>query len=267
MEHQSGEPECRFSIVLRLDWEERESRRVSPEVDPQNPQETTMAKPVSAEVHEATAKLRTYHQLGLQLLKKRKSDSRRWADMQAIGEQSNLPAHQVRTLRRFAALYSDADLEQRCRQCEQHNRVIGLTAVRHLVKFDDGGKRAEFQERLIREGWSNVRIVAELKRELRPDWRGGRPPRTGEDVPGVRLQLQGFALAWRRWAERLADEDDEAVKIRFADLPDEVQAAMAKVTKAFKAISAAVSPPPPHKQQKKKKKSDGKDRAVTRKRR
>jgi hypothetical protein len=106
-----------------------------------------------------------------------------------------------------------------------------------------------------------VRIVAELKRELRPDWRGGRPPRTGEDVPGVLLQLQGFALAWRRWAERLADEDDEAVKIRFADLPDEVQAAMAKVTKAFKAISAAVSP------QQQKKKSDGKDHAVTRKRR
>lgn len=216
-------------------------------------------KPVSAEVQEATDKLRTYHQLGLQLLKNRKSDSRRWADLKAVCDQSNLPAHQVRTLRAFATTYTEADLERLCHQCEQHNRVIGLTAIRHMVKFRDRRKRAQFQERLIIEGWTNTRMVAELKRELRPAWKGGRKPHIAADVPGVLLQLQGFAVSWRRWSERLADEGDEDIKVRPADLPDEIQAAMADVTKAFNVIS-----PPEARQQEK---PDGKDQAVTRKRR
>jgi len=198
-------------------------------------------KPVSAEVQEATAKLRTYHQLGMGLLKDHEPDATRWADLKAVCEQSGLPAHQVRTLRKFAALYTKNDLKQLCRQCEQHNRVIGLTAVRHLIKFRDRRKRAQFQSRLIAGAWSNSEIVAQLKRVLRPAWKGGRKPRVAEDVPGVLLQLQGFAVAWRRWSERLADADDDEIKVRRADLPRGVQAAMKSVTTAFEALSAAVS--------------------------
>jgi surfactin synthase thioesterase subunit len=78
-------------------------------------------------------------------------------------------------------------------------------------------------------------------------------------VPGVLVQLEGFAVAWRRWSDRFADADDGEVKVRPADLPGEVQAAMAKVTKAFKAVIAAVA--------QEQEKSDRKDYAVTRKRR
>lgn len=216
-------------------------------------------KPVSAEVQEATAKLRTYHQLGMQLLKDHGRGMTRWADLKAVCEQSRMPAHQVRTLRKFAALYTEDDLKQLCRQCEQYNRGIGLTAVRHLVKFHDRRKRARFQERLIIEGWTNTRMVAELKRELRPSWKGGRKPLIAQDKDGVLLQLKGFAISWRRWNARLADADDDEVKVRPSDLAKDVQAAMAEVTKAFNVIS-----PPVAQQQEK---SDGKDQAVTRKRR
>ncbi|NLX98222.1 MAG: hypothetical protein GXY83_18850 [Rhodopirellula sp.] len=207
-------------------------------------------KPVSAEVQEATdkaqvqeatAKLRTYHQLGLQLLKKRKSDSRRWADMQAICERTGLPAHQIRTLRAFAATYTPDDLKQLCGECRQHDRVIGLTVVKHLVKFDDKRQRAQFQLRLIAGAWSNVRIVAELKRELRPSWKGGRKPTIGEDKDGVLLQLKGFSISWRRWSERFADADDNEVKVRPADLAPEVRAAMRRVTETFEVLSDVVS--------------------------
>jgi len=200
-------------------------------------------KPVSAEVQAATAKLRTYHRLGTQLLKKRESDSRRWADLQAVCEQSGVPVHQIRTLRAFAAKYTELDLTRLFRQCEQHNRAIGLTAIRHLVKFDDKRQRAQFQSRLIAGAWSNSEIVARLKRELRPSWKGGRKPTIAEDVPGVLLQLEGFAIAWRRWSGRLADQNDKGVKIRLTDLPREVRAAMEGVTGAFEAISAAVAQP------------------------
>lgn len=219
-------------------------------------------KPASTNVQEATAKLRAYHQLGLQLLRDHEPGVTRWADMQAICDRTGLPVHQIRTLRAFAATYTPDDLEELCGQCEQHGRPVGLMAIRHLVKFKNRRKRAQFQRRLIREGWSNVRIVAELKRVLLRKWKGGRKPTIAEDVPGVLLQLQGFAVSWRRWTERLADQKDKGVKIRLTDLSGKIQDAMAEVTKAFKAISAAVSPP-----QQQKKKSDGKDHAVTRKRR
>ncbi len=198
-------------------------------------------KLASAEMQAAISKLRTYHQLGMQLLKEREPGVTRWADMQTVCERFNLAAHTIRTLRKFAALYSDVDLEQLCHQCEQHDRVVGLTVVRHLVKFEDRRKRAQFQSRLIAGAWCNSEIVARLKRELRPGWKGGRKPRVAGDVPGVLLQLQGFAVSWCRWSERLADADDDEVKIRRADLAPEVQAAMAKVSKAFKAVNAAVS--------------------------
>jgi len=234
---------------------------VSPEVDPQNPQETTMPrkKPVSAKVRAAISKLRKDHQRGRQLLKDHQSGSRRWPDMKDVCKRFKRPAHQIRTLRAFAARYSGPDLERLCRQCEQHNLAIGLTAIRHLVKFDDRRKRDQFQVRLISQGWSATQTVAELKRALRPAWKGGRKPYVAADASGVLLQLQGFATSWRRWSDRFADADDNEVKVRPADLSGEVQAAMAKVTKAFKAISAAVSQPL--------EKSDGKDHAVTRKRR
>jgi hypothetical protein len=217
---------------------------VCPEVDPQNPVETTMAKKqsVSAEVQEATARLRTYHQLGMQLLKDHEPGVTRWADLQEVCERFNLAAHTIRTLRAFAATYSDADLEQLCRQCVQHDRVVGATALRHLTKFHNRRKRAQFQAKLISQGWSNTRTVAELKRELRPSWKGGRKPRIAVDLPGVLLQLQGFAISWRRWSERLADKGDRDVQVRTADLPREVRAAMEGVTGAFEALSAAVAP-------------------------
>ena len=199
-------------------------------------------KPAPADVLAAIAQLREHHQIGRQLLKTHEPGSRRWGDMHAVCEQSTLPAHQVRALRRFATTYTKKELKQLCRQCEQHNRAIGLTVVRHLIKFRDKDKRAQFQKRLISERWSNSRIVDELKRVLRPAWKGGRKPTIAEDVPGVLLQLQGFAVAWRRWSERLANLGDKGVKVRPADLPDEVQAAMERVTGAFEAISAAVSP-------------------------
>lgn len=209
-------------------------------------------KPVSAEVQEATAKLRTYHQLGMGLLRDHEPDATRWADLKAVCEQSGLPAHQVRTLRKFAALYTKNDLKQLCRQCEQHNRVIGLTAVRHLIKFRDRRKRAQFQSRLIAGAWSNSEIVAQLKRVLLRKWKGGRKPTIAEDVPGVLLQLQGFAVSWRRWTERLADQKDKGVKIRLTDLSGKIQDAMAEVTRAFNVIS----PPPPQPE-----KPDEKDQA------
>ncbi len=210
-------------------------------------------EPVSAEVQEATAKLRTYHQLGMQLLKDHEPGVTRWADMQAVCERFNLAAHTIRTLRAFAARYTTSELARLCQQCEQHGRVIGLTVLRHLVKFHDRRKRTQFQSRLIAGAWSNVRIVAELKRARRPTGTGGRKPDVAQDVPGVLLQLQGFAVAWGRWSKRFADKSDGDVKVRPKELPRKVQAAMKSVTTAFEALSAAVSP--------RKKKIGGKDQA------
>jgi len=173
--------------------------------------------------------------------------------MQDVCKRSKRPAHQIRTLRAFAATYTPDDLEELCSQCEQHNRVIGLTVVRHLIKFRDRRKRAHFQSRLIVGAWSNTEIVARLKRVLRPAWKGGRKPHIAEDVPGALLQLEGFAVAWRRWSRRLADQKDKGVKIRLTDLPREVRAAMKSVTGAFEALSAAVSP--------QQEKADGNDQA------
>ncbi|MCY2986953.1 MAG: hypothetical protein NTY19_03685 [Planctomycetota bacterium] len=233
-------------------------------VDPYNPQETTMAKkPAPADVLAAIAQLREYHQKGKQLLGTHKKRSRRWGDMQAVCKQERLLAHQVRALRRFATTYTKKDLEQLCRQCEQHNRAIGLTVVGHLIKIRDKGKRVQFQKRLISERWSNVRIVAELKRARRPTGTGGRKPDVAQDVPGVLLQLEGFAVSWRRWSDRLADQKDKGVKIRLTDLPGKIQNAMAEVTKAFNVIS----PPPPQQPQQQQEKSGGEDQAVTRRRR
>ena len=262
---------CRMWILHRTGVTLSRTRRLaSLELDPQKPVENTMAekKPSSAKIRAAISTLRDGYQLGKQLLEEHKQVDeradgqtvRRWPDMQAVCKRLKRPAHQVRTLRAFAATYSDKDLEQLCRQCEQHNRAIGLTVVGHLIKFKNKRKRAQFQRRLIREGWSNVRIVAELKRARRPTGTGGRKPNVAQDVPGVLLQLEGFAVSWRRWSDRLADQEDKGVKIRITDLPGEVQDAMAEVTKAFNVIS----PPPPQQQQEK---SGGEDQAVNRKRR
>jgi hypothetical protein len=198
-------------------------------------------QPTPAQVLKAISKLRECYELGRQLLEDHGRDVKRWIDLKSVCERFDLPAYGVRTLRKFAATYTESDLERLCRQCEQHSRVVGMTVLRHLTKFHDRRKRARFQERLVAEGWGNMRIKAELKRSLRPTWNGGRKPDIAQDVFGVLLQLQGFAVAWRRWSERLADLDDDEVNVRPADLARKVRAAMATITNAFVTLSAEVS--------------------------
>ncbi|MCY2987466.1 MAG: hypothetical protein NTY19_06335 [Planctomycetota bacterium] len=205
-----------------------------------------MAKkePTPAEVQAAIGKLRKYHQLGRQLSEEHEPGARRWADMRGVCKQYRLLAHQVRTLRKFAnpkTGYTEPALDQLCTQCQQHGRVVGLTAISHLLKIDDKRKRFQIQSKMIHGDWPDPRIVAELKRELKRPWKGGRKPYVADDAAGVLLQLQGFAVAWRRWSERFADADEDKVTVRPSDLDPEVQAAMRTVTKSFASLSAKVS--------------------------
>ncbi len=205
-----------------------------------------MAKkePTPAEVQAAIGKLRKYHQLGRQLSEEHEPSARRWADMKGVCKQYRLLAHQVRTLRKFAnpkTGYTEPALDQLCTQCQQHGRVVGLSAISHLLKIDDKRKRFRVQSKMIHGDWPDPRIVAELKRELKRPWKGGRNPYVADDAAGVLLQLQGFSVTWRRWFERFADEDENKVTVRPSDLDPEVQAAVRKVNKAFAALSDEVS--------------------------
>lgn len=208
----------------------------------------------------AIDRLREYHRMGTEILTE--FGAGRNPGMDEIKNRYGLAVHVIRVLRKFADNkhgYTKAELNELCAQCLEHTYVVGLTQLRHLVTIGDKKVRARFQRQMIRGKWSNSETAAELVRRFGRRRKGGRKPHVATDVPGVLVQLEGFAVAWRRWSDRFADADDGEVKVRPADLPGEVQAAMAKVTKAFKAVIAAVA--------QEQEKSDRKDHAVTRKRR
>jgi hypothetical protein len=192
----------------------------------------------------AIDRLREYHRVGTEILTE--FGPGRDPGMDKISKRYGLGVHVVRVLRKFADEdhgYTEAELNELCAQSEKHGYTVGVTQLRHLVTIGDKKERARFQRQMIRGKWSNSETVAELVRRFGRRRKGGRKPHVAADVPGVLLQLEGFAVAWRRWSERLADEDDDQVKVRTSDLAKEVQAAVAKVTEAFAALNTVVSRP------------------------
>ena len=119
----------------------------------------------------------------------------------------------IRTLRRFADPirgYDEAELAQLIEQCETHGRDIGMPLIRMLLTIPDKSARAELQQRMLVEGWSVSETGNEIIRRFGRRRQGGRAPKVADDPEAALIQVQDFAISWRRWVKAFSDKNTGA---------------------------------------------------------
>lgn len=164
-----------------------------------------------AEVQAAIRELRQFHRTGKEILNMyglRAIPGEH--SMKDMREHFSLPAHVIRAVRKFADPehgYNKAELTELCELCGQHNRVVGLTLVRHLLTIPDKATRTQFQYDMIREGWTHSRTETELIRRYGRRRQGGRIPKVAEDLDAALLQVEDLTISWRRFVQAFSERD------------------------------------------------------------
>lgn len=198
-----------------------------------------------AQIEAVRAKLREDHRLGKRIRKEYGQGVNWQKQMDEDRAQYGRRPFELRTLYKFADPedgYTEAELDELCRECQhlRQKRTVGLTAVRHLLTIKDRSKRRKFQSMMIRGGWSDQQTVAELKRHVRPRWKGGRKPRVAEDVGGLLLQIESFVNNWCNWFDWLQEGDNERVKVRLSELDRELQTLVREMDDKIRMVKASL---------------------------
>lgn len=166
-----------------------------------------------AKVRTAIRQLQAVYQAGQTILER--CPPGRWKLINREAARRRIHPETARTMRRFASRYTPGQVDELCRLCERHGRIIGLTHVNKFAIVTPLPARRKFQARAIAEAWSLAQVEVELRR-LRGKTRGtGRKPRMPSSVDEACVWLESMGDRWARWIDHL--EAHEA--IRLADLP------------------------------------------------
>lgn len=103
-------------------------------------------------------KLRDYHGLGS------KVPDTAYGSMKEAAEHLGLNIDYMRACRRFAQLYTPAQLDRLCRACEADGYAIGWARMMLLLSVPTAKERDELLKLAVRRSWSKPRLQAEIRR-------------------------------------------------------------------------------------------------------
>ena len=160
------------------------------------------------DVQAAVRRLREAHRIGRRILDEAGSRAEygqhRVLDVareHSFGEEAG------RNLRRFAAMYSKAELDHLCGLCRDHRRALGLWSAFKFLTIPYRPSRQAFARDAIAGHWSHARIERELRhRYHRESTPRGRKPRLPESQGEALVLIAEMSNGFIRWAAQLDQE-------------------------------------------------------------
>lgn len=111
-----------------------------------------------------------------------------------LAEKLGVTALELFARRRFAVLYSDADLRRFCdRRMKLTEKPISWAAVKWLLRVACPEKRRELEGKIAKNDWSVSDLKAEIKLLQRPPRRAGRKVRPPKSPEAGLVILEGDA--------------------------------------------------------------------------
>ena len=177
-----------------------------------------MSQSRHSQINSAVRTIRAFHKLGRSLPPKtthRKSYGQRIIASAAI--QHRLNPDTTRKARAFVDPqrgYSLDEVEALCRQIRktqiyQKGSIFGRTHVIRILSVPKN-RRAKVQNLAIENGWSTAELESYIASQFGSRRDGGRKRRMAKDELGMLVQLERLCEGWRRWAESVVVEADDA---------------------------------------------------------
>lgn len=152
--------------------------------------------------------IRDFHALGQRVLDATPSDGKRHRGIVEQFVAPGLSAPAVFKARRFAVLYSQADVDRLCARQLPDGRRLGVGHVFELLQVPDSSTRLLLEKQAAAEGWSSRRLRTErllLRGGRGKASHGGRKPK----LPGRRQellqQLEERSQKWVRWTSTILE--------------------------------------------------------------
>jgi len=142
--------------------------------------------------------------------------------------------------------YTDDELDELCRLCEEHSCAFGVTLVYKLLTIKSRKQRETFQRRAITNRWTLAELEVELRRRFGRRGKGGRKPKAPASKDEALVQLDSMSLTWTRWYDALATDPSldtpakSGPRITVEDLPPPVQAQLKKIQRLLKQLRREV---------------------------
>ena len=115
--------------------------------------------------------------------------------------------------------FRDSDLTALIKLSKQrHSRhILRITSLMRLLLVADRTVRMRLARRMVREDWTQPEVAAVVREHANdpahgPRRGGGRPPRSPTSPKQIVDEFERLATKWRRFRERLDDEEDDRKK-------------------------------------------------------
>ena len=192
-----------------------------------------------------TRRLREFHALGKKVLEVDRDSEplaggrRRRGVAKQFQKKRGLSRDQVEKARKFAAMYSEEELEALCSlNVSRTGKSVTKCHVIRLLAVHSKRTRRRLEKQAVRHGWSVQRLGQEITKSGKSS-QGGRRPKRPATVDEALGHIERLAQQWVRWAEMMEDSDgDESVGTK--DLPGPVALAVGKMTRSANSVAATM---------------------------
>jgi hypothetical protein len=142
----------------------------------------------------------------------------------------NININTAAKMRRVAEQYTAAQIEVICALVEKHRSQFGPTNLMNLLSVDDRDDRDRIMTEAIKESWSTSKLLIAIQAKGgKRRSSAGRKPQIPNDPAERLLTLDGHGERWLRFASEAR-----------SDLPDDIQAPLAKAIKALRKVHIAI---------------------------
>jgi len=159
--------------------------------------------------------VRDFHALGQRVLATTPSDGKRHRGIIEQFVEPGLSAPTVFKAKRFATLYSQAELERLCARQLPDGRQLGVGHVFQLLQVADTKTRLMLEKQAAAEGWSSRRLRTErllLRGSRGKASQGGRKPSLPSSHQELLQQLEERSEKWMRWTRAILEASSSRPK-------------------------------------------------------
>lgn len=187
------------------------------------------------------ADVRRYYALGKESLAEVPEST--YGKMEDEARRLKLPLEYLRKARQFASQFTDADLQDLCRQCEAGGYAIGWSRVILLLSVETRRRKPLLREAIAGK-WTRQQLAAEIRRRFgrRAKEGAGRPTKLGSDASPDSAYVKAMELCSKFESFMAAVRRTEGdCKAMLATLPPSTRACLLRAEKNMTALQRALT--------------------------